>query len=134
MMWDILILPHWHVHVALCLDNEDNILWSNNSIRFICILTCEYWIPRLKPSGYDLGWALLFEPGFSFVMVLRSLVWYPLGYSINMFLGLALRNYFVTWEVYLVGVSLGTLAVLIISIWEGYLVVLLLVLPLGSLL
>ena len=133
-MWYILILPHWRVHVALCLEKEKNILWINNSIVFVCIINCACWLPRLRASVYDLGWALGFEPGFSFGMVMVAPVWYPLGYSINIFIGLKLVNSFVTWEFSLVGVSLGTLSCLMISIGEGYLAGLSLVLPLGSLL
>ena len=51
-----------------------------------------------------------------------------------MSLGLVLVNYFVTWEVSLVVVSLGTLEFLMISIGEGYLAGLSLVLPLVYLL
>ena len=50
-----------------------------------------------------------FELVFSVDMVLLSPVGSPLGYSINMLLDFALVNYFSTWEVYLVGVSLGAL-------------------------
>ena len=51
-----------------------------------------------------------------------------------MLLGLDIFNSFVTWEVYLVGVSLVPLDLLIIVTGEGYLVVLSLVIPLGYLL
>ena len=60
-------------------------------------------------SGSDLGWDLVFELGFSVDMMMVVPIGSPLGYSINMLLGLALVNYFGTWEVSLVGVSLGAL-------------------------
>ena len=47
-------------------------------------------------------------------MVLRASVGYPLRYYINMLLVLELYNYFGTCEVYLDGISLGTLAGLMI--------------------
>ena len=65
-------------------------------------------------------------------MVLKSPVGYPLGYSINMLILLALVNSFGTWEVYLFGVSLDTLSGLIIGTGEGSLVGLSMGLPLGS--
>ena len=64
-------------------------------------------------------------------MVLGSPVGYPFEDSISMLLGLALDNYSVTWEGYLVGVSLGTLDGLMIGTGKGYLVGLSLGLPLG---
>ena len=75
---------------------------------------------------------MVFEIGFSVDMMVGALVGSPLGYSINMLLVLALFNYFGTWEGYLVGVSLGTLYVLMIGIVEGFLVCLSLKIPLGS--
>ena len=54
-----------------------------------------------------------------------------LVYSINVLLGLALVNYFVTFEGSLVEVSLVSLAGLMIGTGEGYLSSLSLVLPLG---
>ena len=65
-------------------------------------------------------------------MVLEAPVGYPLGYSINMLILLALGNSFGTWEVYLFGVSLDTLAGLMIGTGEGSLVGLSMGLPLGS--
>ena len=64
-------------------------------------------------------------------MVLGAYVGSTLGYSINKLHGLALENYFGTWEVYLVGVSLGTLDGFITGMGEWYLVGLSLGLPLG---
>ena len=64
-------------------------------------------------------------------MVMVAPVGYPLGYSINMLLGLVLFNSFDTWEGYLVRVSLGTLARLIIVTREGSLVVLSLLISIG---
>ena len=61
--------------------------------------------------------------------MLRVSVGYPLGYSINMFLGLALGNYFGPLEGYLVGVSIVPLYVLMIVTGEEYFVVLILVIP-----
>ena len=73
-----------------------------------------------------------FELSFPAGMVLVAPVVYPFGYSINKFLGLALDNSFGTWELYLVGLSLGTLAGLLIGNVEGSLVRLSLAIPLGS--
>ena len=55
-------------------------------------------------------------------MVLGAPVGYPLGYSINMLIGLELENYFGTQEGYLVGVSLATLTGLMIGTGEVSLV------------
>ena len=52
-------------------------------------------------------------------MVMLAPIGYPLGYLINMLLGLALENYFGIREVYLVGVSLDTLYGLMIGTVEG---------------
>ena len=65
-------------------------------------------------------------------MVLGAPVGSSLVYSIRMFLGLELCNYFVTWKGYLVGVSLCPLDGLMIDTGEGSLVGLSLVLPLVS--
>ena len=63
----------------------------------------------MRTSGSEIVWALGFELGSSVDMVLLAPVGSPLGYSINMLLGLALENYFGTWEVSLAGVLLGAL-------------------------
>ena len=55
-------------------------------------------------------------------MILGAPIGYALEYPISMLLGLALENYFGTWEGYLVGVSLGTLSGLMIGTGEGYFV------------
>ena len=60
--------------------------------------------------------------GLSVGTVMGAHVGYPLGYSINMFLGLALGNLFVTREGSLVGVSLGILVGFMIGTVEGSLV------------
>ena len=65
-------------------------------------------------------------------MVLGASVRSPLGYSITMLIGLSLDNSFDTREGSLVGVSLGTMDVLVIGTVEGSLVGLSLKLPLGS--
>ena len=70
-----------------------------------------------------------FELGCSVDMVLGAPVEYPLEYYINMLLGLALENYFRTWERYLVVFSLGTLGRLMIGAVEGFLVGLSLLFP-----
>ena len=101
------------------------------SIIYLCRLTCDSCLPLLRTSGSEIVWALGFELGSSVDMVLLAPVGSPLGYSINMLLGLALANYFVTWEVSLAGVSLGALDGLIIETGEGCLVVLSLGLSLG---
>ena len=72
------------------------------SIRYIFRLTCDSWLLCLRTSGSVLGWALVFELGFSVGMVLEDPVEYILGYLINMLLVLALDNYFVTRDRYLV--------------------------------
>ena len=59
---------------------------------------------------------MCFELGLSYGMVLVAPDESPLVYYINMLLGLALGNQFRTWEVSLVGVSLGTLVGLVIGI------------------
>ena len=65
-------------------------------------------------------------------MVLVAPFGSPLGYSINIFLGLVLSNSFCTWKVFFVGVLIGTLSDFIIDAVEGYLVGLSLGLPLRS--
>ena len=55
-------------------------------------------------------------------MVLGAPVGYPLGYYINILLGLAFFNSLGTWEGSLVVVSLVPLVGLIIGTGEGYLV------------
>ena len=62
-MCDILRPSHWHVRVALCIEEEENIIRRMNSIVFIFRLTCDSWIPPLRASGSDLGWDLGFELG-----------------------------------------------------------------------
>ena len=69
----------------------------------------------MRKSGSDLGWALGFEVGLFFYMMMGAHLEYPLGYSINMFLVLELDKSVGTWEGYLVVVSLGTLDVLMIG-------------------
>ena len=93
----------------------------NGSI-FIRRLTCAYWFPRLRAYGSDLGWDLIFELGLSVVMVLGAPFRYPIGYSIDTLLVLALGNQFETWEESLVGVLIATLAGLMIGNGEGSLV------------
>ena len=73
----------------------------------------------------------VFGLGLSDGMVLGAPAVYPLVYSIKILLGLALVNYFVTFEGSLVEVSLVSLAGLMIGTGEGYLSSLSLVLPLG---
>ena len=50
----------------------------------------------MKAYGYELGWDMGFELGFSVDVVMVSSVIYPLEYSINMLLVLALGTYLVT--------------------------------------
>ena len=130
LVWDILRLPCRRVCVALCLEEEDKMIRRSKSILFLCILTCASWTTRLRISGSELGWDMGFELGLSVGMVLGAPVGFPLVYQIKIFFGLEPGNFFGTWEVYLVGVSLGTLVVLIIGTGEGYLVGLSLGLPL----
>ena len=65
-------------------------------------------------------------------MVLIEPVGSPLGYYINMLLGLVLFNSFGTWEEYLVGFIIGRLAGLMIGTGGRYLVGLSVGIPLGS--
>ena len=65
-------------------------------------------------------------------MVLIEPVGHPLGDLVRIFLDLALVNSFNTWEVFLVGVSLGSLGGFMIGNEKGYLVCLSLGLPLVS--
>ena len=64
-------------------------------------------------------------------MVLGAPVGSPSVGSIVIFILLVLGNYFKTEGIYLVGVSLGIIGGLMIYTWEGYLVLLSLVLSLG---
>ena len=48
--------------------------------------------------GYELGWDLVFELGLLVGMVLGTPVGSPLEDSIIMLIGLALVNFFGTWE------------------------------------
>ena len=120
----ILVLPCRHVHVGIFLEDKDKMIQRMKIIRYICGLTCASFHPNLRTSGSDLGWALVFEIGFSVDIVLEAPIGYPIGYSINLLLSFSLDNSFVTWEVYLVGVSLGILTGLMIGTVEGSLVVL----------
>ena len=62
-MWDIIRFPHWIFHGDLCFEDEYNIILRMNSIRFICRLTCDYWLTRLRESGFEIGWYLVLEIG-----------------------------------------------------------------------
>ena len=97
-------------------------LWGMNSIIFIWRLTCTVWIPCLRAYGSELGWFMGFELILIFGMVMRAYVGSPLGYSINMLLGLALGNSFDAQEWYLFWVSLDTLVGLMIDNGEGFVV------------
>ena len=131
-MWDILRLPHRRIRVSLCLEDEDKMVWRVKSIRYLCRLTFAYLLPRLRTSVYELVWAMGFELNFSVYMETGSPIIYPLEYSINMFIGLALENSFGTWDVSLVGVSLGPIYGLMTVTEEVSLVWLSLGLALGS--
>ena len=89
-------------------------------IRYISRLTCASFLTRLRKSGSDTAWVMGFNLGFSVDTVMGAPIGSPLGYYINMLLGLELCNYFVTREGYLVGVSLGTIYGLMIVTGEGY--------------
>ena len=103
-----------------------------NIIRFLCRLNCASWLPCLRSYVSELGCDIGFELGLSDVMVMGAPAGYLLVYSINMFLGLKLGNYFGTREGYLVGVSLVTLNGLMIVTGEGSLFGLPLGLPIVS--
>ena len=72
-----------------------------------------------------------FEPGFAVGMFLGAPSGSSLGYSIIMFLGLALGNCFRTREGYIVRVSLGTLGGFMIGTIEVSFFVIPIRLPLG---
>ena len=99
-MWDILIPSRRRIYVANFLEEEDNMILRMKTIIYICRFTCASWLPHLRTSGSELGWYLVLEIVFSVDMVLGAPVGYPLGFSINMFLGLALENSFGPWEGY----------------------------------
>ena len=86
----------------------------------------------MRTSRSELGWDLGLEIVLSVGMVLGAPSGYPPGYTTNLFLGLALVSSFGTWELSLVGFSLGSLDGLIIVTGEGYLVGLSLQITLGS--
>ena len=79
------------------------------SVRYIYRLTCASWLPLLRTSGFEIGWYLGFEPIFAVVIVMGALFISPIGYYINMLLGLEIDNYFGTWEISSVGFSLVAL-------------------------
>ena len=79
------------------------------SVRYIYRLTCASWLPLLRTSGFEIGWDLGFEPIFTVVIVMGALFISPLGYYINMLLGLEIDNYFCSWEISSVGFSLVAL-------------------------
>ena len=89
-MWDILVIPHWRVIVDLCFENEYKMVGRVKSNRYLCTLVCASGFSVLRKAGSDIGWALGIEPGFSYGVVLGSLVRSPLGYYILNNLGLAL--------------------------------------------
>ena len=89
------------------------------SIRHIFIINCASWIPRLRNSGSELGWALGSEFGFSVDIVMGAPVGSPLGYSINTLLGLELCNYFGTWEGFYLSFSVSLTEGIIICISFG---------------
>ena len=131
-MWDIFRIPRWRVCKDICLEDKDEMIWRMRIIRYIWILPCFSWLPSLIPYGSEREWALGFELGFSVDMVLVAPVGSPLGYSTDIFPGLVIDNYFGTGEVSLGVLSLVTLARWVVETVEGYLVILLLVLLLGS--
>ena len=58
----------------------------------------------MRASESELGWDLGFDLGFSVSLVMGAPVVSPLGYLIDILLGLALYHYFSTWELSLIGV------------------------------
>ena len=64
-MWDILRLPHWIFHVDLCFEDEYNIVLRIHSIGFLCSITRDSWVPRLREYGSEIGFYLGFEIGSS---------------------------------------------------------------------
>ena len=106
--WDNLRLHHWHIHIDLCLEEKYKMKWRIETIRYLYRLTCASWIPCLGNLGLILDgiWALNIDLFVNMVMVAH--VGYPLGFYINMLIGLSLCNFFVTWEVSLVWFSLGS--------------------------
>ena len=67
-----------------------------NSIIFIFRLTNTSWLPHLISYVYEHGWNLVFELVIPVGMVFVAPVGSPLGYSINIFIGLVLGNSFGT--------------------------------------
>ena len=74
----------------------------------------------MRPSGPGIGLDIGFEHGWSVGMVLVAPVVSPLENSISMLLGLALVISFGSWEVSFIGVSLGTLVVLMNVTGKGF--------------
>ena len=118
--------------MALCLEDGYEFIRRIRIIIFLCIITCASWLTFLRESGSEFVWDLVYEWCLSVGMFLGATVGSSLEYLIIMLLVLSLRNYSGTWELYLVGLSLGTLAGLLIGTVEGYLVGLSLAIPLGS--
>ena len=52
-MWDIIRIPHQYVRVALCFEDEDEMILNINNIIFLCRLTCDSWLPLLRASEYE---------------------------------------------------------------------------------
>ena len=116
----------------LFLENKDKMIKRIKPIRYLFRLTCASFIPRLRTSRSELGRYLWFELGFPVRFMKEAHVGYPIGYSINVFLGLVLCNSFEKWERSLVGVSLITLYGFMICTGERSLVGISLGLTFGS--
>ena len=68
------------------------------NIIFLCRLTCASCLHRLVTYGSEIDWDMRFKFGLEVGMVLGEPVGSSLVYSVNMLIGLALGNYFGTWE------------------------------------
>ena len=80
--------------VNLFLEDENEIILRMKSIIYLCRITCDSYVPRLRTSGSEIDWDMGFELVFSVEMVMGSPVGSPFGYYINMLLGLEIENYF----------------------------------------
>ena len=80
-MYSIIRPPRWCVHVAVCLEDGDDMILRKPIIRIYYRLTSASWIPCLRESGYELGWSLGFTLASSFGMTLGEPIGSPLGIS-----------------------------------------------------
>ena len=72
-MWDIIRLPRLCFCADLCPEDKNEMIFSINSIIFLCKISCDYWLTHLRPSGSEIVWSMGFELDFSVGMVLGAL-------------------------------------------------------------